>query len=339
MNKKTTSLTRKLLAVAGALTLGMSASTAFAQGKGETLRVQDYPGGGNTLVRVAIANKYCEKYGIKCEVKQLANGPLGVQTFMAGELEVAYAGAEVLYQAVAKGADLKAVVNGFNAQPFFVAEGTGADFPNAAKPYPANMQDFKGKKVGVPARGSHGETLFTEMLMEAGMSASDVTYIAIGGPATAYPALVNKQVDALMIFSPVDGFCEVAKTCKVAIDMRKGEGPKSVRDSFGAGVAMWMKNDYIKAHPDAVKAFRMALADAETFVKNPANFDEVMKITLAAFKIPGEQGDAIVRATMKNNMAGFVTAIKPSAMQAVADYMFDNKQIPAKLNAASLILP
>ena len=52
---RTKSLSRKLLALAATATLTLGASSAFAQGKGETIRVQDYPGGGNTLVRVAIA--------------------------------------------------------------------------------------------------------------------------------------------------------------------------------------------------------------------------------------------------------------------------------------------
>ena len=34
---------------------GLVASTAMAQGKGETVRFQDYPGTGNMLARIAIS--------------------------------------------------------------------------------------------------------------------------------------------------------------------------------------------------------------------------------------------------------------------------------------------
>lgn len=104
---------KPLRALLRALALVFSATTlAAGPGKGETLRVQDYPGVGNTLMRVAVAKQYCEKYGIQCTVRQLATGPIGLQAFMAGELEVAYAGPEVLYQAVEKGGDLKVVSGG-----------------------------------------------------------------------------------------------------------------------------------------------------------------------------------------------------------------------------------
>ena len=65
-------LSGRTLTLAIALTLG---STAMAQT--ETLRIQDYPGLGNILTRVAAANGYCEKNGIKCELKTIPAGRMG----------------------------------------------------------------------------------------------------------------------------------------------------------------------------------------------------------------------------------------------------------------------
>ena len=67
-----------------ALTLG---TTAMAQTT--TLRIQDYPGLGNMITRVAAANGYCEKNGIKCELKTIPAGPLGIQTLLACPLVTA----------------------------------------------------------------------------------------------------------------------------------------------------------------------------------------------------------------------------------------------------------
>jgi NitT/TauT family transport system substrate-binding protein len=92
------SLLRTALAFA-ALAWG---ATVWAQM--ETLRIQDYPGLGNILVRVAAANGYCEKHGIKCELKSIPAAPLGIQTLLAGDIDVAYGPAEVVIQAVNKGA-------------------------------------------------------------------------------------------------------------------------------------------------------------------------------------------------------------------------------------------
>lgn len=325
----------KTIAAAALLSLGLG---AMAQGKGETVRIQDYPGPGNIPVRVAIKKGLCEKVGLKCEVRPFNNGPLGVQAMLAGDVEVAYSGPEVTLQAVAKGADLRVFAGGVATQPFFLAAAAGMETPNAAKGYPAAMADFKGKKIGVPARGSHGEQMLVEMLTGAGLKAEDVTLIAIGGPATAFPALASRQVDALMIFSPADGFCEVLKACKVVVDLRKGEGPQAVRDTIGSGVPYWVKADYAAKNPHVINALRAAIVEAQAFMADPKNFKEVTDITEGYFKIDNPQGRAILEATMRQSLPMFSPELKPAAVQATANYLLATKQLQSAMDTSKLIL-
>ena len=46
-----------------ALVAALATPAVVAQGKGESVKLQDYPGTGNMLLRVAISKGYCEKYG------------------------------------------------------------------------------------------------------------------------------------------------------------------------------------------------------------------------------------------------------------------------------------
>lgn len=46
-------------------------STQAALAQTPTLRIQDYPGIGNFLVRVANARGLCEKHGIRCELRPI----------------------------------------------------------------------------------------------------------------------------------------------------------------------------------------------------------------------------------------------------------------------------
>ncbi|MFX5960874.1 hypothetical protein ABTE72_19130, partial [Acinetobacter baumannii] len=64
-------------------------STQAALAQTPTLRIQDYPGIGNFLVRVANARGLCEKHGIRCELRPIPQAPLALQTLLAGDLEVA----------------------------------------------------------------------------------------------------------------------------------------------------------------------------------------------------------------------------------------------------------
>jgi len=95
-----------------ALTWG---ATAWAQM--DTLRIQDYPGLGNVLVRVAIANGDCEKNTIKCELKSIPSATLGSQNLLAGDIEGAFGPAAGRDQAVKRGAALHALRSGPRATP------------------------------------------------------------------------------------------------------------------------------------------------------------------------------------------------------------------------------
>ena len=99
-------LSRILPTVGAAIVIagGLLASTAMAQGKGESVKFQDYPGTGNMLARVAISKGYCEKYGIKCTLQRIPTGPLGAQALLAKSIDAGLFPAEVMTPAIANGA-------------------------------------------------------------------------------------------------------------------------------------------------------------------------------------------------------------------------------------------
>ncbi|MFZ4756823.1 MAG: hypothetical protein ACOYLX_01490, partial [Burkholderiaceae bacterium] len=90
--------------IAAALALATGAAPVAAQGKGETVKFQDYPGLGNMLVKVAIAKGYCEKAGIKCELQTIPAAPLGMQAMLAKSIDSALGPADVMNGAIIRGA-------------------------------------------------------------------------------------------------------------------------------------------------------------------------------------------------------------------------------------------
>ncbi|CAN1537528.1 ABC transporter substrate-binding protein [Limnohabitans sp. B9-3] len=315
-----------------ALTLG---STVMAQT--ETLRIQDYPGLGNILVRVAAANGYCEKNGLKCELKTIPAAPLGIQTLMAGDIDVAFGPAEVVIQAANKGADLKIIGSGSRGNIFYLMAGAHTETPNSAKGYPAVMADLKGKKIGVTSRGSGAEFQLIDMLKGAGMTGSDVTIVPVGAPNTALPAIANKQIDALMLFSPMDGFCEAMKVCRVIVDPRKGEGPKEITQLNGAAGPMTVRGDFAQKKGPVLDAFAKAMRESESFVQNPANFNALLKIVNDTFKIEGPTGAAAVEASLRNAITSSGFSLDPKALQAAADYLQKTAQIDKTFDTSKLL--
>lgn len=314
-------------------------SAASAQGKGESVRFQDYPGSGNMLIRIAASKGYCEKAGIKCQMQMIPSGPLGAQALLAKSIDVGFFPPEVQISAMTKGAALKAIFSGATLNVFLIAIRPDLAAPNADKGYPAFMADLKGKKIGVPARGSGGELTFTFLLQKAGMKPEDVTFVAVGAPNTSYGALISKQIDATVNFEPSGVLCDVLKTCKTIWRGSVSEQPAEIFATNGASSNNVVRQEFIEQNPQVVKAIIKVAQEAEAFIQNPANFDEVVKIALAYFKFDMPNGEALMAATLKQAIPAYKAGLSRKAAKSIADYLYTTKQIDSPFDSTRLIHP
>lgn len=332
---------RKISGWLGAVALasGLLATGAQAQGKGETVRFQDYPGIGNVLVRVAAAKGMCERAGIKCELQMIPAAPLGAQAMLAGSITSFMGPAEVMTNAILKGSKMKMVTGGAVTVVLQLIAGNHVETPNAAKGWPAFMQDFKGKKIGVTARGAATETWMSYMLQKAGMKPEDVTYVAVGGPNTAFPSMASKQVDGLMIFEPVGAMCDVLKACKRIWTAATDKEPADIFAINGGGVGNVFAQEYIDKNPHVIDAVIRALKEADSFINNPANFDEVNKVVQGYFKLEMPRGDEVMRHSLKLaiDAGAYKAGINRKALQHSLDLLVATKQLERALPLADLL--
>lgn len=279
----------RLMAVMAATTLAGSALAQEPRANGETLNIQHYAGTtGNMHAHIAAAKGFCQKYNFKCELKIINSGILGIQTLVGKTIDIAQGGAEQMGATILAGANITVVGTSLTNNVLALSARADVPLPNKDKGYPAVMADFKGLKVGVPARGSASEIFMNVMLADAGLKPTDVTYVAVGGPQTAYTSLVvGKQIDAVVMFDPLMAICKFGKKCNVIVDMTAGEGPKVSREMAGAGVVFGARRDFADANPKLMAAFNAAMTDAITWARDPANFEEV----LALFKTHINFGD------------------------------------------------
>ena len=305
------------------------AGPVAGQGKGESVKFQDYPGIGNMLVRVAISKGYCDKYGIKCALQVIPSGPLGAQAMLAKSVDSSFIPAEIMVGAISKGAKMKMVVGGAVSNTANLIAGNHAPMPNAAKGWPAFMQDLKGRKIGVTARGSLMETTITWMLLKAGMKTEDVTFVAVGGPVTAYGALVSKQVDAIVMFEPAASLCNVLGTCKVIWTGAIDKQPAEQYALNGGGSNLVFTQEYIDKNPQVIDAVIKAIKDADAFINAPANFEEVVKIAETFFKFEMPKGDEVLRASLTAaiGVRAYSASINRNSVKAGLDFLVETKQI------------
>src|SRR5262249_32899102 len=154
--------------------------------------------------------------------------------------------------------------------------GSDMAMPNADKPYPAWIADLKGKKIGVFARGAPVENMMNVILDKGGLKSGDVTYVAVGGPVTAFSALSNKQIDAAINIEPISSLCAVTKKCRMAWALATDKDPAELSAMNGAAIVSYMREDFVAQQPQTVAAYVNALSAAEKFVQDPANFEEVV---------------------------------------------------------------
>ena len=334
---------RTLFIVAGLAAL-WPCGWAVAQPKanGETLNIQNYAGTtGNMHAVVARAKGLCTKYNFTCELKTLNSGTLGLQALVGKTIDVSLTGSDLAAATVAAGGDVVIVGISLPDNVLSVSVRNDVPLPNKAKGYPGIMPDFKGLKIGSTARGSGGETIFNAMLREAGMKPEDVTYVAVGGPATAYTSLVvGKQIDAVVMFQPLTQLCQFNKTCATVIDMTQGEGPAAVKAMNGASVPFVMRREMADGNPQLMAAFFAAMRDAATWFNDPANFEELVKIytPLISFgDLPG--ADELRRNWIKSVIPAYSKdlSVKRSSIKATVDFYTEAKVLDKPVDPAKIV--
>ena len=335
---------RFLASTAAAAVLGLAGlsapSSAAAQGKGETVKFQDYPGLGNMLVKVAIAKGYCEKAGIKCELQSIPAAPLGMQAMLAKSIDAAFGPAEVMNGAVLRGAKMRMVVGGAVTNVNTLLAGNHLETPNAGKGWPAFMQDLKGRKVGVTARGAATEVTTRWLASKAGIDPEQITFVAVGGPNTAYGALVSKQVDAVMIFEPAGAMCEVLKTCKVMWRAATDRQPAEQFALNGGGNGLIFTQEYIDRNPHVIDAVIRAVKEADAFINVPANFPEVSRIAQQFFRFDMPRGDEVLERALRIaiDTGAYRAPIDRRALQAGLDLLLETRQIEKAAPVSELVL-
>lgn len=317
---------RNLIAHAcvGLALLLTSGSAAFSE---DVLRTQVYPGSMVSLpVWVADDGGFCEKQGISCPASIIASGPLGMQALAASSIEVAFASTDVLMQGAAHGNDVQLIV-GHSPNNIYMLS-MRSDLDLGGKSYPDVMKQFVGKTVGVSARGAATEIQMHALLIGAGLAPDSVTYVAVGSPNTAYPAMVAKQIDAAVMWVPFNTLCQATKVCKIAVDMTEGQGPPSLKGLNGAFETFIAERSYIASHRQSIDAFIRAISAADDWMKKPENFDKVRAIA-AKHASMGDvpNADELLTALVKSQIPTYSPKIDRAAVKAFSIFLADNKII------------
>lgn len=293
MNQIRRSAWKAALAVAA---VSAAAWTAPAAADEMDVTIGFYPGTMFMLpLYVAEAKGFYKEAGLKPTFISVPNGPMMSSQMGSGAVEFGFQPPSNVGLAREQGLD-QVFISGNVSMPWVLVARKDLKTPNAGK-YPAVMNDLKGLNWGVYGRGSDGEVFMRVMAQDAKLDVDkDMTWIGVGGPATGLPALKTGKVDVYMAIAPAPEIASALDYGKVLLDLRKGQGPGDFKGIHYNGIVTLRKTAQSK--PKAVAAIVAATVKAQCWLRNPANFNEVLAIAkqrMPVNELPEKDFSAMVK--------------------------------------------
>jgi len=116
-----------------------------------------------------------------------------------------------------------------------------------------SAKDWKGKTLGITETGSSTDFELQYIAKRAGVNADQFTRLGVGAGATFIAALQHGQIDGGITSQPTIGRLVSSGQAKIAIDLQNLKETKAAFGGTFPSTCMYMRNDYVKAHPDAVQ--------------------------------------------------------------------------------------
>jgi NitT/TauT family transport system substrate-binding protein len=294
-----------------------------------------YPGALISMpALVASEQKFFEKNGLSIELVPVASGPAMTSAVASGSVTFVNNSWDNLILAVDKGLPVRAVTGSTVKVPFALIARKGLALPHAAEGYPNVIGDLAGKNWGVLALGVSVHFMSRMILTDAGFKASDATFLAVGLPNTARPALERGTVDTYLSIEPLPSIVAARNEGTVVVDLSLNQGPKALRDLGYNG--WWASTSTIASKPDLVARFVKSLEDSYCWYSKPANLDQVVALMQKYAKV-ADLSDAAYKDMVKRLLPTFGPEITTRTIDTWSRLLVDNKQLAAPKARADLV--
>ena len=194
------------------------------------------------LVPKSVYKHYGKSYVVDT-IRMRGTGP-ALTALASGDLEIGAVSYQGFAYAITNAKiDAKAIAEVLEDHPPRASSGFWVRNDSGIK----KIEDLKGKRLAVNARGSGVDAGVRVAMLKHGMSENDYQIVEIWFPAML-PALESKRIDLAFLVNPFNFMAEKAGKYRELF---------SLRDAMGAQVTVvWMaKQDFIKAHRAALVDF------------------------------------------------------------------------------------
>jgi ABC-type nitrate/sulfonate/bicarbonate transport system substrate-binding protein len=260
----------KILLITVLLAIGFIEHTASAaQKEFGTLKYIINNLGDIVVIDLAIEKGYFEEQGIKVETVGVAGGgAASIQAILTNNADIGGAAIPAYVNAIKAGGKIKVIYGGVAMAH---AKDPGYSLIVRNDSNIKNAKDLIGKTVAMGARGAMWDYGTKEYLRKGGVAIEKVN-ILIVPPPQLEQVLRSKQVDAIMIGSPIsDKIIEGGETRRLA-SLYEILGPNSA----GGGFGFIVREELIKKNPELVRRLVAVYEKTDQWaVKHP---DEARKL-------------------------------------------------------------
>lgn len=210
--------------------------------------------GSELPVWVADAAGIFKKNHLDVTVRYIASSQ-GIAALLSGQTQAADIGGPESLSAAAGGADIVTVTNDSPVYPFVLQAPASI----------TNVQQLKGKKVGVSSIGSASDIATRLALQKEGLNPNkDVTILAVGSASNRIAAMLGGSIQAGLSFPPATLKLE-SKGFHTLIDVSKLGLPAALDTSI-------FRRSWLNSHKQAVQEYVDSLIEAIAMIKKNESF-------------------------------------------------------------------
>jgi ABC-type nitrate/sulfonate/bicarbonate transport system substrate-binding protein len=164
-----------------------------------------------------------------------------------------------------------AVAAGVPLEDFALAQ-PRQDYVLLGRPGITKLSQLKGKSIGVQDTTGVNYAQALLVLQTAGLSASDVSIVAVGGQSTRLPALVAGRVDATMLSHTAQ--LQLASQGYTTLFDYTKQASELYDDNI------WAASSWLKQHEALAQAYNKALLQSFQWFDNSANDNQIISEAL-----------------------------------------------------------
>ncbi len=284
-------MTAGVLALAGlAATFAAPAAAQPAEKPQVTIGVGGKPLLYYLPLTVAERKGFFKDEGLDVSINDFGGGSKSLQALVGGSVDAVTGAYEHTIRMQAKGQDIAAVIELGRFPGIVLVAGKDSGIKS--------VKDLKGKKVGVTAPGSSTNFFVNFLLAKEGLKPEDVSFVGVGGGASAVAQMKHGGIDAMANLDPVITKLETDGDVVVLADSRTDAGSTAIFGGANPAAVLYLKRDFATENPVTTQKLVNAFHKALEWLKT-ATPEQVAEVVPQEYLL----GDkALYMAAVKNSM-------------------------------------